>query len=50
MVAYYAAPLHQFTRGAIGYEKQKRPGMAFFWVLMLVVALFVAALVVLPNL
>ena len=50
VVAYYAAPLHQFTRGAIGYEKQKRPGMAFFWVLMLVVALFVAALVVLPNL
>jgi hypothetical protein len=24
---FYAAPLHQFTRGAIGFEKQKRPGV-----------------------
>lgn len=50
VVAYYAAPMHQFARGAIGPVKQKRPGMAFFWVLLVVVALFVAALVVLPNL
>lgn len=50
VVAYYAAPMHQFSRGAIGYEKQKRPGMAGFWVLMAVVVLVVIALVVLPNL
>lgn len=24
---YYAMPYHQFTRGAIGHEKQKRPGV-----------------------
>ena len=28
VAAFYAAPWHQFSRGAIGYEKQKRPGAA----------------------
>ncbi len=25
---FYATPLHQFTTGAIGHEKQKHPGLA----------------------
>jgi hypothetical protein len=33
---YYAAPLHQFTTGAIGHEKQPRQGLA---VAILVMAL-----------
>jgi hypothetical protein len=48
--AFYAAPWHQFSRGAIGYEKQKRPGMVGFTVMMAAIALVVVALFVLPNL
>jgi hypothetical protein len=48
--AFYAAPWHQFTRGAIGYEKQKRPGAVGFTVMMAMIALVVVALFVLPNL
>ena len=46
--AYYAAPMHQFSRGAIGYEKQKRPGVLGFVLMMLAVALIVVALFALP--
>lgn len=31
---FYAAPLHQFTRGNIGFEKQTRPGVLGFALLM----------------
>lgn len=31
---FYAAPLHQFTTGNIGHEKQKRPGVLGFALLM----------------
>jgi hypothetical protein len=50
VTAYYAAPWHQFSRGAIGHEKQRRPGAVGFSVMVAVIALVVAALVVLPNL
>ncbi len=46
--AYYAAPMHQFSRGAIGYEKQKRPGALGFGVMMAVLLLAVLAAFVLP--
>lgn len=46
---YYAAPLHQFTTGSIGFGKQKRKGIGCFLVLIaflvLLVALVVAAAV-----
>ncbi len=48
--AYYAGPWHQFSRGAIGYEKQKRPGAFGFVLMMAVIILIVVALFVLPNL
>ena len=50
VTVYYAAPMHQFSRGAIGYEKQKRPGRLGFGVMLGAVALIVLALIVLPNL
>ena len=50
VVAFYAAPMHQFSRGAIGLEKQRRPGMLGFWLLLGVVVLVVAVLIVLPHL
>lgn len=31
---YYAVPWHQFTRGAIGTEKQGRPGLGVFALIM----------------
>jgi hypothetical protein len=49
VLAYYAAPMHQFSRGAIGYERQKRPGMAGFAAILAVIVLVVVALVVLTN-
>ena len=48
--AFYAAPWHQFSRGAIGYEKQKRPGAFGFAVMMAAIVLVAVALFVLPNL
>ena len=48
--AFYASPWHQFSQGAIGYEKQKRPGAVGFAVMMTVIVLVVVALLVLPNL
>ncbi len=50
VTAYYAAPMHQFSRGAIGYEKQKRPGTTGFIVTVAVIAAIVVLLVVLPAL
>jgi hypothetical protein len=43
---FYAAPWHQLSRGAIGHERQRRPGLAGFLVLMAVILLVAAALVV----
>ena len=48
--AFYAPPWHQFSRGAIGYEKQKRPGVFGFTLMMAVILLVAVALFVLPNL
>jgi hypothetical protein len=48
--AYYAAPMHQFTRGAIGYEKQKRPGTVGFILSITVIVAIVLLLLVLPTL
>ena len=48
VMAYYAAPLHQFSRGAIGFEKQKRPGKLGFVVMFSVIMLVLLALVILP--
>jgi len=50
VTAYYAAPMHQFSRGAIGYEKQKRRGVAGFVVILTVILLVILALIVLPSL
>jgi hypothetical protein len=50
VAAFYAAPWHQFSRGAIGHEKQTRPGVTGFCVMVAVIVLVAAALVVLPNL
>ena len=50
VAAFYAAPWHQFTRGAIGYEKQKRPGALGFVVILTAIVLVMVALFVLPNL
>ncbi len=50
VTAYYAAPWHQFSRGAIGHEKQRRPGAVGFSVMVAVIALVVVVIFVLPNL
>ena len=42
---HYAAPWHQFSRGAIGHEPQSRPGAGFMWVM---VAVLVVVLVLVP--
>lgn len=44
LLVYYAAPWHQFTRGAIGYQKQKRPGVAGFALLLTAILLVVVVL------
>jgi hypothetical protein len=49
VAAYYAAPWHQFSRGALGYDKQKRPGLVGFGLTVAVIVLLVLALVVLPT-
>src|SRR4051794_39678214 len=46
---YYAAPMNQFSRGAIGHEKQKRPGVWGFAVGLGVVLLVVLLVLILPN-
>jgi hypothetical protein len=45
---FYAAPSHQFSRGAIGFEKQKRPSIVGFTVMLTVTMLLVLAVVALP--
>ncbi len=47
---FYAMPMHQFTTGSIGFEKQRRRGVAVFTGLMLVLALLLAAVVLLALL
>ena len=42
---FYATPLHQFTGGNIGFEKQKRPGVLGFVLTMLLIAVVVGVLV-----
>lgn len=42
---FYAAPLHQFTRGRIGHEKQPRPGVVGLVVTLVLLLAFVAAVV-----
>ncbi len=46
VTAYYAAPWHQFSRGAIGPEKQRRPGLLGFGLVLAVILLVAVALVV----
>eukprot|EP01032_Pedospumella_encystans_P000564 gene564-652_t len=43
---FYVAPMHQFTTGSIGFEEQKRKGMALFVGLMAFIGVVVALLVV----
>jgi hypothetical protein len=38
---FYAAPLHQFSKGAIGFERQKRPGRVGLVVMLALVLLVV---------
>lgn|GEM_PF-715254 len=47
---FYAAPLHQFTTGSIGYEKQKRKGLGFVLGLSGVVVLMILLLAIIPAL
>jgi hypothetical protein len=44
---FYAAPWHQFSQGAIGHERQKRPGVLGLVVMVVVVLLVVMAISVL---
>jgi hypothetical protein len=44
---FYAAPWHQFSKGAIGHERQKRPGLLGLIVMIAVVLLVVMAISVL---
>ncbi len=44
---FYAAPLTGFSKGAIGHEKQGKPGILGFVLLMVVVVLVVAGIVAL---
>jgi hypothetical protein len=37
---FYAAPLHQFTTGSMGFTKQSRKGIAFMVVLIAVLVIF----------
>jgi hypothetical protein len=40
---FYAPPWHQFSRGRMGFTRQKRPGVGF---LLLLVAILVAVIAV----
>ena len=46
---WYAAPFHQFTGGAIGFEKQRKPGAGFLWGLLAVIVLLVVLVGVLGG-
>ena len=43
---FYAAPMHQFTTGSIGFEQQRRKGVWFFVALMAFIGLVAALLIV----
>jgi hypothetical protein len=47
---YYAAPWHQLSRGAIGHQRQQRPGLLGFALLMGVIAVFVVLTLAGPSL
>jgi hypothetical protein len=47
---FYAAPLHMLSRGAIGHEKQKRPGAPGFVLMLSTILLIVVALIVVADL
>ena len=42
---FYAAPLHQFTTGNIGFEKQKRKGLWLLVALMVVLVVLVGLVI-----
>ena len=44
---FYAAPLHQFSKGAIGFERQRRPGRTGLVGMLAAVVLVVVAISVL---
>jgi hypothetical protein len=49
---FYAAPLHQFSKGAIGFERQKRPGrvgLALMLAAVLLVVMGVSAVAALAR-
>jgi hypothetical protein len=45
---FYAAPWHQLSRGAIGYQRQSRPGLTGFVVMLAVIIVVVLVLFALP--
>jgi hypothetical protein len=47
---FYAAPLHQFTTGLVGFTKQRRKGALVFAMVMLVILVVVLMMLVLPGL
>jgi hypothetical protein len=47
---FYASPLHQFSKGAIGLERQKRPGRLGLALMLAAVVLFVMGISVLAAL
>lgn len=48
---FYAAPMHQFTTGSMGHEKQKRKGLAaFLGIMALIIVPVVLMLVVAVSL
>ncbi|GGR56471.1 hypothetical protein J2S40_003230 [Nocardioides luteus] len=44
---FYAAPMTGFSKGAIGHEKQKKPGVLGFVLLMVFLLVFIVGLVAL---
>jgi hypothetical protein len=44
---FYAAPLHQFSKGAIGFERQRRPGRTGLVGMLAAVVLVIVAISVL---
>jgi hypothetical protein len=47
VTVHYAAPLHQFTTGSIGFEPQKRKGAGLLFGMLAVLVLFVVLVIAL---
>ncbi len=47
---FYAPPYHQFTRGAIGHQPQKRPGLAGVFGILGGIVVVITLLVMIPVL